>query len=98
MAVRYISPSEVELDEAVEYYNYELPGLGHRFITEINNATEKIVRFPNAWTRVGNYTRRCLLKKFPYAIFYTIDTNEDILILAIANLHRDPVYYKDRIS
>jgi hypothetical protein len=97
MNIRYIYPSELELDEAIEYYNYQLPGLGSEFYNEINRTIERISRFPKAWAKVGLYTRRCLLKQFPYAILYTIDNNDDILILAIANMHRNPLYYKDRI-
>ncbi len=97
MNIHYIYPSEVELDEAVTYYNYELQGLGDEFYKEVKNAIVRIGRFPKAWTRIGIHTRRCLLRKFPYAILYSIDVNEDILILAIANLHRDPICYKDRL-
>lgn len=98
MQVRFISPSDDELNEAVEYYNYELKDLGKKFFQEVSNTIERIVRFPNAWPKIGNFTRRCLLKRFPYAIFYTVDHNGDILVLAIANLHRNPNYYVDRIS
>jgi len=97
MKIRYIYPSELELDEAVEYYEYQLPGLGKKFYFEVEKAIERIIRFPEAWTKVGKYTRRCLLKRFPYGILYSIDDNNDILILAIANMHRNPNYYKSRI-
>jgi hypothetical protein len=97
MVISYIYPAELELDEAIEYYNYFLPGLGSEFYTEVKRSLERIVHFPKAWTRVGLYTRRCLLKRFPYSILYTVDDNNDVLILAIANMHRNPNYYKDRI-
>lgn len=35
-------------------------------------------------------------KGFPYALLYAIETDE-ILITAVAHLHRDPEHYKDRI-
>ncbi len=97
MEIRFIYPSELELDEAIEYYNYQLPGLGAEFYKEVNKTIERITRFPEAWTKLGHYTRRCLIKKFPYVILYSIDDNGDILISAIANMHINPVYYKDRI-
>jgi len=97
MSVRFIYPSELELDETIDFYNYQLPGLGKEFYNEVNKAIERIIRFPAAWTIAGLHTRKCLIKRFPYYILYSIDVNDDILILAIANMHRNPIYYKDRI-
>jgi hypothetical protein len=51
---------------------------------------------PEAWTKVGEQTRRCILKGFPYALLYVIEPKE-ILIMAVAHLHRDAEHYKDRI-
>ncbi len=47
MRIRFLEMAQIELDEAIEYYNYETAGLG--------------------------------------------------LVIAIANLHRKPDYWKDRI-
>lgn len=96
MRVRFISPANIELDEAIRYYDYQLPGLGYRFFQEVDAAIERIRLTPEAWTKIGNYTRRCLLKGFPYALFYTIEA-EKILITAVAHLHREPEHYRDRI-
>lgn len=34
MKVRFLSPANNELDEAVKYYDHQLPGLGFRFFQE----------------------------------------------------------------
>lgn len=96
MKARFIFPADEELNEAVNYYNYQLPGLGHQFYQEVNQAIDRIVKFPDAWTKVGKYSRRYILRRFPYALYYSKE-NSDIIILAVANLHRDPEYYRDRI-
>ncbi|MBL7093019.1 hypothetical protein ISS22_03495 [candidate division KSB1 bacterium] len=46
MKIRYIYPSEFELDEAVEYYEYQLPGLGKKFYYEVERAIERIILSP----------------------------------------------------
>lgn len=97
MNVRFIFPADLELDEAINYYNYQITGLGNQFYSEVNQAIERIIKFPKAWVKVGSNTRRCLIKKFPYALLYAIYKNADILILAFAHLHRDPQFYKDRL-
>ena len=96
MKVRFISPANNELDEAINYYKHQLPGLGFRFFQEVATAIDRIKFMPEAWTKIGVRTRRCILKDFPYALLYVKEPAE-ILITAVANLHRDPEHYKDRI-
>ena len=96
MKVRLVSPANEELDEAVRYYDHQLPGLGFRFFQEVDAAIERIRVMPEAWTKIGDRSRRCILKGFPYALLYVVEPSE-ILITAVANLHRDPEHYKDRI-
>ena len=84
------------MDEAVRYYDHQLPGLGFRFFQEVAATIDRIIFLPEAWSKIGERTRRCVLKSFPYALLYILEPTE-ILITAEANLHRDPEYYKDRI-
>ena len=97
MKVRFIAPASLELDEAVRYYDHQLPGLGYRFFQETAAAIERILFMPDAWLKVGERTRRCMLKGFPYALLY-VHEQKEILIAAVAHLHRDPKYYRDRIE
>jgi hypothetical protein len=97
LKVRLVSPANKELDEAVRYYDHQLPGLGFRFFQEVAAAIDRIKLMPEAWTKIGDRTRRCILKGFPYALLYIVRPSE-ILITAVANLHRDPEHYKDRIQ
>ena len=96
MRVRFIAHANIELDEALRYYDYQLIGLGFRFFQEVDAAIERIRFMPEAWTKIGKRTRRCMLKNFPYALFYIAEADE-ILITAVAHLHRNPEQYKDRI-
>ena len=45
---------------------------------------------------LGEGIRRCRLSRFPYGLIYTID-NGDVLLLAVAHLHRRPDYWRDRL-
>lgn len=45
MKVRFVSPANIELDEAVRYYDHQLPGLGFRFYQETEILS--IIRFTN---------------------------------------------------
>lgn len=96
MKIRFISPASIELDEAIRYYDHQLLGLGLRFFQEIDAAVERIKFMPEAWTKIGRRTRRCLVKGFPFALLY-ITEKDEIIVTAVAHLHRDPEYYKDRV-
>jgi plasmid stabilization system protein ParE len=91
MNVRFLDIAQRELDEAVEYYNAESPGLGEQFLLEVLRTLERIKQYPEAWHPFTQNTRR-----FPYGVVYQILASE-LLIVAIAHLHREPGYWQDRI-
>ena len=96
MRIRFLEIAQIELDDAIEYYNCEVPGFGEAFLTEVLNTLDRIGKYPEAWQPSSKRTRRCQTRRFPYGIMYQIRKNE-ILVVAIANLHRRPDYWKDRI-
>ena len=96
MKIDFLEIAQIELDDAIEYYNYEVPRLGDAFLTEVLNALDRIGEFPEAWQACSKRTRRCQTRRFPYGIIYQIREKE-VLVVAIANLHRKPDYWKDRI-
>jgi len=49
MKITFLGIAQTELDDAIEYYNYELPGLGDAFLAEVLNALDRIGEFPEAW-------------------------------------------------
>jgi toxin ParE2 len=96
MRIRFLEIAAIELDEAIRYYNCETPGLGDGFLTEVLKSLDMIARFPKSWHPCSKRTRRCQTPRFPYGIIYQIRA-EEILVIAIANLHRKPDYWKERI-
>ena len=87
----------MELDEAVTYYDTESAGLGQVFLLDVLSAIERIRNFPNAWHPLSANTRRCRTRRFPFGVIYQATDNE-ILVVAVANLHREPNYWQDRLS
>jgi hypothetical protein len=96
MRINFLQIAQIELDDAIDYYNYEVPGLGDAFLTEVLNALDRIGDFPEAWHPCSKRTRRCQTRRFPLGIIYQIREKE-ILVVSVANLHRKPDYWKDRI-
>ena len=96
MKISFLEIAQIELDDAIEYFNYEVPGLGEAFLAEVLNALDRIGEFPEAWHPCSDRTRRCQTRRFPYGIIYQI-RKQEILVVAIANLHRKPDYWKTRL-
>ncbi len=96
MEVRFLKTAQIELDESFDYYEEQIHGLGHDFMMEFLAAIKRIKNNPKAWARLSLRTRRCLVKRFPFGVIYHI-RDDEILIVAIAHLHRKPGYWKNRI-
>jgi plasmid stabilization system protein ParE len=84
-----------EYNDAIEYYEFELTGLGEKFKAEIKCAFQTIIKFPHIGFIEGGDIRRYILHKFPYKILYSIE-KDYIYVIAIAHTHRDPNYWVNR--
>jgi toxin ParE2 len=96
MIFRYLDVAEQELDEAVTWYESRAQGLGRRFLIEVSAARENIEAYPHGWHPLGGGIRRCRLHRFPYGLIYSVEPTE-IVIIAVAHLHRKPDYWSDRL-
>jgi hypothetical protein len=87
--------AETEFNKAIEYYEKYEEGLGFDFAVEVYSAIERLTSHPHAWPIIEDEIRRCLVRRFPFGILYSQE-DEEIIILAVMHLHRDPNYWKHR--
>ncbi len=97
MKIEFLDIAQIELDEAIEYYELEQKGLGRRFLREIKLSILRIKAFPFSCQLITENSRQCLVKSFPFSIIYQI-RNKSVLILSINHQHRRPYHWKDRIK
>lgn len=69
MKVEFLEAAQAELDQAFEWYETQQTNLGRQFITEFEAAIRRIIRHPLVYISIDQQLRRCLIKRFPYAIF-----------------------------
>lgn len=84
-----------KLLEAIDYYNGIEPGLGASFLAEIESAVSLVEEFPALWVEIGNGIRRCLVRRFPYAVLYSVEAGR-VFILAFMHTRRKPGYWFSR--
>ena len=87
--------AEQELNEAASYYNAASPGLEAAFLDEVEHAVKQILEHPEAAPLVNRVVRRKLVRRFPYSVMYSVQT-DTLRILAIANQKRRPFYWRGR--
>jgi len=95
MKITFLEEAKYELDETIEYYDLQSPGLGQQFLQEVINTLDRVASFPQAWHPLSENTKRCQTARFPYGLIYSILESE-ILIISVSNLHREPNHWKHR--
>ncbi len=95
--MRYVFHPEAltEYAEAVQYYAEQRVEIAQVFINAIEDAVYRIRESPERYVVIDEDVRRCMTRKFPYGILYTIE-QDDILILAVMHCSREPGYCKNR--
>ena len=89
--------AEVDLDEAVLWYETELGGLGIRFYNCFENALDRIVKNPNAFIEISPEIRRIIIKQFPYKVFYSVSGNK-IFVIGVMHAKRSSRFIKRRLE
>ena len=95
--VRFHEDASAGFEAAFEWYFLHSEFVASRFAEEVNRAIEVIVEAPERWPAANKSTRKFLLQRFPFVIFYR-ESPSGILILAVAHGHRKPGYWKNRLS
>jgi len=87
--------ARAELLEAHAWYEGERPGLGRAFFAEVRSATALLRQMPDAFPVVHVSIRRVLLKRFPYALYYSLEDGA-VVIVAVVHGRRDPATWQSR--
>lgn len=95
--VRFHPDAEIELTAEAKYYEERSPGLGNRFIREVQAAVELASVFPRIGSPHKYGTRRVFSREFPFSVIYQ-EIEAELVVLAIAPFPRKPAYWRARKS
>jgi hypothetical protein len=92
MKFKILFRKEVEDDiiTAFHWYEEKAIGLGEEYLRMFYTCTAEIERYPLASPKVYREFRRSLLKRFPYAVYYTT-TEKEIVVYGVIHCARNPV-------
>ncbi len=89
MILRYTERSKVDIDLTFEWYEKQRRGLGFEFLDCVEVSLKNILTFPEMYEQIYSSFRRCVVRRFPFSIFYTIEGDE-IVIHSIFDNRQDP--------
>jgi plasmid stabilization system protein ParE len=87
--------AQSELLDARAWYEAERDGLGATFAAAVEATVTSILENPQAYPCVKADTRRALVRRFPYAVYFRA-TDDEIVVLAIMHGRRDPRHWRSR--
>jgi plasmid stabilization system protein ParE len=88
--------AELDLEQAVTWYNDQRPGLGSEFLEQVEAAFDRIREMPQLHAIAHGNARLTLVKRFPYVVCY-IFNGEKVFVIAVFHGHRDPNAWKHRV-
>ena len=88
-SVRVRAKARLDLKRAADWYEAQQPGLGGEFVDEVQAVFESIAAYPARHPLVHRGTRRALLRKFPFGVFYRV-TGEVAVVVAVMHGSRHP--------
>ena len=84
-----------DLEEAAQWYEAQRSGLGSEFLEEVQTALDAIVENPEQFPVLYRNTRRALVRRFPYGIYFR-STLTRRLIVACMHGRRRPTRWQVR--
>jgi plasmid stabilization system protein ParE len=95
MTLRFRPEVAADLRAARSWYDARRVGLGDEFMVAVDRLLARIDARPDEFPRVKADTRRALLRRFPYAIFFTVE-KKDRVVLAVLHQAASPKRWPQR--
>ena len=84
-----------DVEGAYRWYEDQRAGLGEEFLGAVQAGLAVAAAHPLAAPIVHRDTRRLLLKRFPYGVFYRL-VRDDIIVVGVLHAKRHPRVWRDR--
>lgn len=93
-----LSPdAQADFASAVRWYQLIDRTLAFRFRLETLAILHRIKRFPYQFAVKEGITRRALLKRFPYSMYFNLN-GEEVSVIAVVRQRRSETIWRDRAN
>ena len=91
-----VRPSaKADLRESFAWYEEQRAGLGAEFLDAVERKVAQIASHPLRFPVARRATRRAIVLRFPYSVFYVVD-GAMISVLAVMHHARSPAHWLSR--
>lgn len=87
--------AEADIEEAHDWYERKQSGIGKVFVSQVDEALEKLRRSPDLGVVVYKHLRRLAVDRFPYGVFYLVE-GQRIIVVGVIHGRRAPRVWKRR--
>lgn len=87
--------ADQEVQSARSWYEDQRPGLGAQFSDAIDHAVERIALSPLAFPAVHGETRRAVVWRFPYGVYFRLFA-DTVVVTAVMHGRRHPRRWQSR--
>jgi plasmid stabilization system protein ParE len=82
--------ADEEIFEAYSWYEQQAPGLGERFIGELEAVFKKITLNPLHYKIARSVFRQSSVKSFPFVVYFEL-TRDRIIVYSVFHTSRKPI-------
>jgi plasmid stabilization system protein ParE len=84
-----------EIEEAIDWYEAQRPGLGEEFFAAVSTSVNLIESNPFHYQRILKNRRRAVVARFPFNLIYFVNEDE-VVIVACLHGRRSPAHWTRR--
>ncbi|PZV16446.1 MAG: recombinase [Pseudanabaena sp.] len=92
-----LKKAEEDVAQAYAWYEKQERGLGEEFLRCVDAAIQLIGRNPEMYSKVHKDFRKCVVRRFPYMIFYEYSPNT-VTIFAIFHCSQHPQKWRGLLA
>ena len=89
MKIKLLYSALDDMTEGRLFYEKQGEGLGDYFFDSLFSDIDSLILYGGIHPKFFGY-HRMLSKRFPYAIYYTLEKNSLVLVFRVLDLRRDP--------
>lgn len=89
MKLRYTDRTLADIELAFVWYEKQRRGLGFEFLDCLEYAVKSILDNPKMYRVVYTNFRGCVIRRFPFSVFYTIE-NDEIVVHSVFDNRQNP--------
>ena len=89
--------ADADIEAAFEWYESEQPELGFEFLNEVRATYNRILDGPFKYQELRSGIRRALTRRFPYGVYFSVEDDHIVVIIAVLDTARDPAEWQFRV-